>query len=122
MTPGIITTEEFDFIVEERIKLIKKVLQKKAKEYASDTNRMHNFVAGANYDNESPEKYLWNLWKKHLVAVQDIINKIEKVYQDGIEYAFDDIEYTIVNEKITDTVNYAILLEALFNARRIITT
>jgi hypothetical protein len=116
--PKIINASFFNTILEERQKKTQSILSKKAEEYASDTDRLHNFKSAAQFDDETPEKALWGMWKKHLVSIQDIINKIEHGHQHGIIYEITEEEWKVVNEKITDTVNYCILLEGLLYARR----
>jgi len=108
----------FDAILAQRLDRTKRVLGSKALEYASDQDRLHNLNSAARYDDESPEKALWGMWKKHIVSVQDIINRIENAHQNGEDLAFSNVEMDLINEKITDMVNYTILLEGLFHARR----
>jgi hypothetical protein len=66
---------DFEKVVERRCELIKSVLISKAKEYASDVDRLHNFkVAGnLNINIETPEQALWGMLRKHLVSIIDII-------------------------------------------------
>lgn len=91
----------FQKILEERLKSIQTVLGNKAKEYAQDDDRLHNFKVAAQIDNETPAQALWGMAKKHLVSVMDL--------KDG------KLEATpaMVNEKIGDLINYLLLLEAI---------
>jgi hypothetical protein len=57
-----------------------------------------------------PETALVGMWAKHVVSLVDIVEKLE-MYM--VEPAVD-----LVEEKITDVINYMILLEALFAERR----
>lgn len=114
----VINNNLFDALLANRLSTTKKILGDKAKEYASDADRLHNFNVAARYDDECPEKALWGMWKKHMVSVQDIINKIETAHQKGEDLMFSNTEMDLINEKITDMVNYTILLEGLFNARK----
>lgn len=93
--------EDFEIILEERLKQIKEVLGNKAKEYAHGGDRLHNFKVAARIDNETPAKALWGMAKKHIVSVMDLING--------------DLEPTheMINEKCMDMINYLILLEAI---------
>ena len=102
--------ENFDAVVENRIKSIKSVLTSKSKEYASDKDRLHNFKVAARIKNESNEKALWGMAVKHLVSVIDMIDEVEEnKFNRSIEY---------VEEKIGDLQNYLILLEALLKERK----
>ena len=105
--------DEFDKIVEQRKNKISEVLQKKSEEYSSDIDRLYNFKAAANldYPPETPEIALKGMLKKHLVSVIDIVNFTETNP--------DKITFQLIDEKIGDTINYLILLEALLFERLI---
>lgn len=70
-------TEQFNQIVGDRIASIQSVLVAKAKEYSSETDRLHNFkvAAGLASTPETPEQALWGMMRKHLVSVIDIIDQ-----------------------------------------------
>lgn len=93
------TNEEFNEVVEYRIGRIREVLQKKAKEYATD-DRLHNFKIAARILNTTPEKALLGMAMKHAVSVLDLI--------EGR-----NLEQHIIDEKCGDLINYVILLEAM---------
>ncbi len=57
---------------------------------------------------ETPERALWGMWVKHLVSVMDIIYDLDKGKLPTRD---------ILDEKIKDTINYAILLKALIIER-----
>jgi hypothetical protein len=99
-------TNEFQKIVENRIARINEVLNNKAKEYSSNTDRLHNFKVAAQIASTpiTHENALWGMMRKHLVSVIDIIdNTANGVYPNA----------AMRDEKIGDAVNYFILLEAL---------
>jgi hypothetical protein len=100
------TNDDFTAVVEQRCELIKSVLVNKAKEYASDTDRLHNFKVAANLTSGkiSPEKALMGMMRKHWVSVLDIVADTEKGKYPTTEMR---------DEKIGDSINYLILLEAL---------
>jgi len=95
-------TQEFNELLEERIKKIKETLIKKAFEYETKTDKLHNFKAAAVLSSTTPEKALWGMAMKHLVSITDIIN-------GNLENSRNNID-----EKLGDMINYLILLEALF--------
>lgn len=101
------TDEKFEQVVKNRIEKIKNILGNKAKEYASRIDRLHNFnEARKIFRCETKEYALLGMLNKHLVSVVDMIEKWEKY---GILPSV-----SMVDEKIGDTINYSILLEALF--------
>ena len=102
-------SQKFDEILKRRLKLIEKILSSKRKEYASGDDRLHNFKIAARIDNESPEKSLWGMAKKHLVCIIDMIREIENNSFNR------DTAY--IDEKLGDMQNYLVLLEALLKER-----
>ena len=99
--------EEFNFILQRRLSLIGGTLACKAEEYATH-DRFHNFKRAASMDNETPERALKGMWKKHLVSVFDMIDKLDKGITPTPE---------LIDEKIGDSINYLILLEGLLRKR-----
>ncbi len=77
-------------------------------EYSRNQDKLHNFKAGARLDNTTPERTLFGYWKKQLTSVLDIIDDIDKGEIPG---------GTILHEKITDNINYLVLLKALIIER-----
>lgn len=100
---------DFDAIVNRRMQLICSILMSKAREYASDSDRLHNFKVAARLDNETPEKALWGMLKKHLVSVRDMVHQLDN---DSI------VDIGMWDEKLGDFINYLILLEGLVNERK----
>lgn len=96
--------EKFNEVVEERISKIKSTLVRKAAEYSSDDDRLHNFKVAARINGETPEKALWGMMSKHLVSVIDIISGTSAGKLPNADMR---------DEKIGDAINYLILLEAL---------
>ena len=94
-------TEQFETILEERLVKIETVLGNKAREYAQDDNRLHNFKVAAQMLNVTPAQALWGMAAKHLVSVSDLVNGKLKATP------------AMVDEKIGDLCNYLILLEAV---------
>ena len=81
------------------------MLQVKADEYATPDDRLHNFNWAAQLDNETPEQALWGMFKKHLCSVHDLV--------EWSKYYPEKITEKLIEEKIGDTINYSILLEAM---------
>lgn len=98
---------DFDKIVNERIEKIKKILGSKAKEYASNEDRLYNFKRAAEMDRTTPAKALWGMMAKHRVSVADLVEGEGCVVMDQESYK------ALIEEKIGDSINYLILLEAI---------
>lgn len=78
-------------------------LLNKAKEYATDGDRLHNFKVAADVQGISPTAALAGMMAKHTVSVYDMIGTSEVYPLDLWE------------EKIKDSINYLFLLWALLN-------
>jgi len=95
--------KDFQDVLDRRLKLISEVLGNKAKEYATE-DRLHNFKRAASLLGVSSFKALAGMWSKHIVSVLDMVNQVgEKNFSKAY-----------VDEKIGDSINYLILLEAMF--------
>ena len=97
------TSEKFNKIVEEQLSLCKNVLGVKAGEYADKKNddRLHNFKIAAGLQGRDPKDALFGMLTKHLVSVRDMC-------YSGKSYDID-----LWNEKITDSINYFLLLKGI---------
>lgn len=92
--------ETFNQIFDELTGQMRHVLVEKAKEYADDTDRLHNFQIGASFVQGTPEQALWGFLVKHLVSISDMV-KSGKYYHASVW-----------DEKIGDALNYLVLLRA----------
>ena len=93
-------TEKFNEVIHEQIVRSLDVLVVKAKEYATD-DRLHNFKVAAVLQHETPVQALQGMMAKHTVSINDMCNS-------GFPYHTE-----VWNEKITDSINYLLLLRAL---------
>ncbi len=100
--------EQFREILEARINQMRRVLSTKASEYATDADRLANFKDGGIANKSTPEKFLWNLVSKHMIATRDFIFEIDDGTVRPMEYW---------DEKLGDIINYMVLLEALVEER-----
>lgn len=101
--------KKFNRVLEVRIGKTRAVLDSKNKEYASDTDKLHNFKRAGNMLQCSPEKALVGMMVKHTISILDIVDKIN----DKKEYPTKEM----IEEKIGDNINYLILLEALIKEK-----
>lgn len=94
--------ELFNNIVNDQLETCKHVLGLKGDEYDSATkDRLHSFKVAAEVQNVSPMQALAGMMAKHTVSIYDMCH-------DG-EYP-----ESRWNEKITDSINYLLLLKALY--------
>lgn len=103
------TNAEFNFLLERRIRQIKETLNRKGKEYAATDDRLSNFKRQALLKGDNPAEALLGNLSKHLVSV---IAMIDFYGADGCSTEKE------ADEKIGDSINYLILLEAIFKERR----
>jgi hypothetical protein len=100
---------KFEECIEHRIQNIRDILLVKAKEYATENNRFHNFDVAARILNITPEQALQGIMLKHIVSVLDLVQ--------WTETDTNMLTKQIIDEKIGDTINYLILLEGLLLRR-----
>jgi hypothetical protein len=100
---------EFDKLVEDRLGFCRGILQSKAREYATE-DRLHNFKVTGSLQDIEPETARMGMMAKHIVSLVDIVGDIEKRKTIPV--------VGLISEKITDVINYALLLEALIEERR----
>ena len=99
------TSEEFNALTKAQLKRCEDVLCTKADEYATD-DRLHNFKQAALLQEVTPATALKGMMCKHTISVYDMIKGVE----EGKEYPL-----ALWNEKITDSMNYLLLLWAIVN-------
>ena len=97
------TSEVFDQHLQHMQEVTVETLRNKAKEYATDGDRLHNFKVAADVQGISPTAALAGMMAKHTVSVYDMIGT-------GKVYPLD-----LWEEKIKDSINYLFLLWALLN-------
>lgn len=94
---------DFNAIVEAQLEVCTGMLVKKAGEYANDDDRLHNFktAAALGRRGKTPREALGGMMLKHTVSIYDMIDS-------GKSYPLE-----LWDEKITDHINYLILLKAI---------
>ena len=105
--------EEFEKIWLDQVQAEKSMLLERAEAYATGGDRLGNFKAGAHLLGSHPLKYGFGLVVKHIMAMRDLIDKIEA--GDG---NFSDYEYAKFTEYVTDIRNYSVLFKALYLEER----
>lgn len=95
------TVEKMDKVIEDQLNYCKGLLVSKGKEYADDkTDRLQAFKTAARLQGVTPEQALAGMMCKHTVSVYDLIESGSR-------------NLTIWEEKITDHINYLLLLKCL---------
>jgi molybdenum cofactor biosynthesis enzyme len=90
----------FEQIFHDQITRCTNILITKAKEYATD-DRLHNFKVAAELEGCSVRQALAGMMAKHTVSIYDMCKSLE------------ESPLALWNEKITDHMNYLILLSAV---------
>ena len=97
------TSEVFNQHMQHMQDVSVETLLNKAKEYATDGDRLHNFKVAADVQGISPTAALAGMMAKQTVSVYDMIGT-------GQVYPLE-----LWEEKIKDSINYLFLLWALLN-------
>jgi hypothetical protein len=96
--------DQFEQIAEARISHCRTTLLVKGKEYARGGDRLHNFKTAARINGTGPTLALWGMLAKHVVSVHDMVLDAEQGQPPTP---------SMLREKITDWINYGLLLEGL---------
>ena len=97
--------EDFLDFASERLDGCFSLLAVKGMEYDRNDDAFHNFYRGGELLAVEPETALVGMFNKHIVSLLDIVDDIE------CEGIFPEVE--VLNEKVTDTINYLLLLNGL---------
>lgn len=89
-------------IFEQQFNDCQEILFKKAKEYSKDDEQLHNFNIAGVLTGVDPVRALGGMMVKHTISIYDMIN-------EGAPATFSMDQW---DEKITDHINYLILLKA----------
>lgn len=91
----------FETIFNEQMRRCNEILVEKARQYADDTDRLHNFNTAANLRGVTRREALSGMMAKHTVSIYDMCESA------------DTFPSEVWEEKITDHMNYLILLMAI---------
>lgn len=92
---------EFIKILDNRLKVVKDTFLKKNEQYGIG-DAFHNFKVAGQMDGITPIQALRGMDLKHRVSIKDMVDNPSMVTTE------------MIDEKITDYICYAILLEGLF--------
>jgi hypothetical protein len=90
----------FAGVLANQLTRIQDVLDNKSVEYATE-DRLHNFKMAANLQNTNPKNALAGMMAKHTISIYDMCRS-RKLFPPEVW-----------DEKITDHINYLVLLRAL---------
>lgn len=93
--------EEFEYVLDKQLNKCKNMLSIKAMEYANNEDRLHNFNVAAEMQGIKPREALAGMMAKHTVSIYDLCREPYLASAD------------IWDEKITDHINYLIILRAV---------
>lgn len=93
-------TEQFNHIIDVQIKQCTDILKLKAVEYATE-DRLHNFKVAAGLQQIPTKQALSGMMSKHTVSIYDMCGSPES------------FDMALWDEKITDSINYLLLLKAV---------
>lgn len=103
------TAEQFEKIWMNQVQTEKTMLLERAAAYATNGDRLGNFYEGGALNACHPLRYGFSLVSKHIIALRDLITKIEAGKGEFTEY-----EAGKFNEYVTDIRNYAVLMQGLY--------
>lgn len=102
-------SKDFESLVKNVFEHCEKLLNGiKKDEYAGEKDRLRNFKTGGVQRETIPEDYLLGIKAKHTASISDMVKDLKQ----GKEYPL-----TLWREKITDEINYHVLLLALLVER-----
>lgn len=95
------TNNDFNKIVDEQMNYCQSLLCKKGAEYNADSDdRLHSFKVASALLGETPKQALAGMMAKHTISIYDLMRTGSS-------------DLALWTEKITDHINYLLLLKAL---------
>ncbi len=94
---------QFETVAKNQLSACEKLLTSKGEEYAlqPDVDRLDHFKVAGAITGGTPKAALWGMLAKHLVSLSDMCNSKDLFTEERWE------------EKISDSINYLVLLKAL---------
>jgi hypothetical protein len=100
--------EDFNDLVDARFFVCRTSLGQKSNEYSRNGDKLHNFKRAGAMLSCTPEEALLGMVAKHQISIMDIVDDIA----DGLLPTDEKL-----SEKMTDSINYLLLLEGLIRER-----
>lgn len=92
--------KDFEIVIEDQFATCREIMIDRAKQYATE-DRLHNFKVAAELQCTFPREALAGMMAKHTVSIYDMCRKEQTS------------DITLWHEKITDHINYLLLLRAI---------
>lgn len=105
--------QEFIKLTNKMLNICKETLLSKSKEYSTEDDKLHNFKEAARRG-KTPEQALLGMDMKHRVSIEDLVDDTKGL---SPEQFLDKWSPAKVEEKIKDSINYLLLLNALIDER-----
>lgn len=93
--------QEFAEVVKDQLEHCQSLLIAKGREYSTEQDKLHNFKVSAELQGVSQRQALGGMMSKHTVSIYDMIQSPN------------DFPLPTWDEKITDHINYLLLLQAI---------
>lgn len=106
MHENAITPAEFDSIIENQVKVSQDLLVQKSAEYFGAVDRLHNFRVIAALTGQPMREVLAGMMAKHTASLYDLL-------YSGFMH-----DKHLWDEKITDHINYLLILQAVLYEER----
>ena len=101
--------DDFITLANARFAACSKILAAKSQEYSRADDKLHNFKRAGEVLHVAPERALIGMKAKHDVSILDIV--------DDLTMGGHLPDEALLSEKIADSINYLVLLEALITER-----
>jgi hypothetical protein len=101
-----VTHEQFAKLVDDQLDYCRQLMVVKGAEYNPHTDRLANFRIGADIAGVPAAQYLWGLMIKHFASLREVVIGGHAISADQLK------------EKITDIINYLLLLKALLEDQK----
>lgn len=95
-------SKEFYKIIDVFIDSVMKTLNSKNDEYTGDNDRLSNFRRAAGLSGTTMEQACFGMMAKHIVSVAELSQR-------------ENVDKDMWNEKLTDLINYCLLMWAIVN-------
>jgi hypothetical protein len=99
----VMTENEFNSIINNRIEKCRETLKRKGKEYSPEEDKLRHFRKTAELTNSTLSDACLGMGMKHIVSIIDIVGSLS--HKNGV------IMPEVIDEKLGDAINYLLMLE-----------
>jgi hypothetical protein len=105
--------KNFNRFLEKKLNQVRSILIRKNEEYSNDEDALEHFKRASEILRCSAEEALVGMQAKHITSILELVDVIS-LLEEGEKL---EVNEDYIEEKITDVINYFILLEALIKER-----